>query len=305
MGAAQQMMTWNQPQNSAAVGFFTGPSAAMVAAAESAKAQIQCAYIMAMQCRRSYFEAEAAIVKACENPLFAEKVEYALPRAGTTIKGPTIRLAELIRREWRNIYTTERVMHDDERQMIIQVTAIDLETNSIETAEIIVPKTVERQYLRNGQEPLSERENSRGEKVYTVKATESEIDMTRKALISKALRNAIFRLVPAELVQKAIATARATIKKADKTDPKDATRRLIYCFEEQGVTLAEIENYIGHGLEKSTSADVKKLREVYRQLLDGSATWDELTGGDKNEAVDELNKLADDPAGAEKAEAAE
>lgn len=281
-----------QAQNNS-VGFMTGPSAAMVAAAESAKAQIQCAYMMALQCPRSYFAAEQAVVKACENPLFAEKVEYKLPRGGTTISGPTIRLAELIRREWRNIFTTERVMHDDERQMIVQVTAMDLETNSIETAEVVIPKTVERRYVKDGQEIISERENSLGKKVYTVRATDSEVDMMRKAMISKALRNAIFRLVPAELVQIALATARQTIQTADAKDPKEAIRRLIFCFEEQGVSIDKIEKEIGHTLEKANTADVKKLRGLYKQMLNG-ASWDDLTNPEpQNAAIDELNAKAE------------
>lgn len=281
-----------QAQNNS-VGFMTGPSAAMVAAAESAKAQIQCAYMMALQCPRSYFAAEQAVVKACENPLFAEKVEYKLPRGGTTISGPTIRLAELIRREWRNIFTTERVMHDDERQMIVQVTAMDLETNSIETAEVVIPKTVERRYVKDGQEIISERENSLGKKVYTVRATDSEVDMMRKAMISKALRNAIFRLVPAELVQIAIATARQTIQTADAKDPKEAIRRLIFCFEEQGVSIDKIEKEIGHTLEKANTADVKKLRGLYKQMLNG-ASWDDLTNPEpQSAAIDELNAKAE------------
>lgn len=287
---ANNMMV--QAQNNS-IGFMTGPSAAMVAAAESAKAQIQCAYMMALQCPRSYFAAEQAVVKACENPLFAEKVEYKLPRGGTTISGPTIRLAELIRREWRNIFTTERVMHDDERQMIVQVTAMDLETNSIETAEVVIPKTVERRYVKDGQEIISERENSLGKKVYTVRATDSEVDMMRKAMISKALRNAIFRLVPAELVQIAIATARQTIQTADAKDPKEAIRRLIFCFEEQGVSIDKIEKEIGHTLEKANTADVKKLRGLYKQMLNG-ASWDDLTNPEpQNAAIDELNAKAE------------
>lgn len=287
---ANNMMV--QAQNNS-VGFMTGPSAAMVAAAESAKAQIQCAYMMALQCPRSYFAAEQAVVKACENPLFAEKVEYKLPRGGTTISGPTIRLAELIRREWRNIFTTERVMHDDERQMIVQVTAMDLETNSIETAEVVIPKTVERRYVKDGQEIISERENSLGKKVYTVRATDSEVDMMRKAMISKALRNAIFRLVPAELVQIALATARQTIQNADAKDPKEAMRRLIFCFEEQGVSIDKIEKEIGHTLEKANTADVKKLRGLYKQMLNG-ASWDDLTNPEpQNAAIDELNAKAE------------
>lgn len=287
---ANNMMV--QAQNNS-VGFMTGPSAAMVAAAESAKAQIQCAYMMALQCPRSYFAAEQAVVKACENPLFAEKVEYKLPRGGTTISGPTIRLAELIRREWRNIFTTERVMHDDERQMIVQVTAMDLETNSIETAEVVIPKTVERRYVKDGQEIISKRENSLGKKVYTVRATDSEVDMMRKAMISKALRNAIFRLVPAELVQIAIATARQTIQTADAKDPKEAIRRLIFCFEEQGVSIDKIEKEIGHTLEKANTADVKKLRGLYKQMLNG-ASWDDLTNPEpQNAAIDELNAKAE------------
>lgn len=281
-------------QNGGMMGFFSGPSAAMVAAAESAKAQIQCAYMMALQCPRSYFKCEAEVLEACENPAFAEKVEYALPMGGQTITGPTIRLAELIRRCWRNIYTTERVMHDDDRQTIIQVTAIDLETNSIETAEVIAPKTVERRRVKAGQEVLCERENSNGDKVYIVRGTDAENDRLRKSLCSKALRNAIFRLVPAEIVQKAMAAARATLRRADAQDPKDATRRLIACFDELGVSIEQIETFIGHGLEKSTKTDVKKLREVYRGMQ-GGATWNELTETETTDRdkADKLNGITE------------
>ena len=294
MGNTANMMTTMQGAPGGAMGFFTGPSAAMVAAAESAKAQIQCAYIMAMQCPRSYFQAEAAVIEACQNPDFAEKVEYKLPVGGTTITGPTIRLAELVRRCWRNIYTTERVMHDDDRQTIIQVTAIDLETNSIETAEVIAPKTVERKRVKAGQEIIGERQNSYGEKVFIVSATDAEADKIRKALCAKALRNAIFRLVPSEIVKKAMDTARETIRRADAQDPKDATRRLIACFDEQGVSIEQVEAYIGHTLDKTTKTDVKKLRDCYR-AMQGGAKWEEITEPEITEKAknDRLNEIAD------------
>src|SRR5574340_473106 len=117
---------------------------AAIAAAEGAKARIQAAYIMAMQKPRSYDDARSRILEACRRPLFAERVEYAKPVGGRTIKGPSVRFAELALREWQNVLTETQVIYEDDEIRRIRVMVFDLETNSQFSKDIQIRKTVER-----------------------------------------------------------------------------------------------------------------------------------------------------------------
>src|SRR5574343_7946 len=103
---------------------------AAVAAAESAKARIQAAYIMAMQKPRSEEQARQRILAACKRPQFASRVEYSKPIAGTKIKGPSIRFAELALREWGNIDSDIFVMFEDAQTKRIKIRLLDCETNA-------------------------------------------------------------------------------------------------------------------------------------------------------------------------------
>jgi hypothetical protein len=115
-------------QNERAVQIDADPAA--VAAAETAKARIQSAYIMAMQRPRNEDQARVRILEACKRPAFAARVEFSKPVAGRRSKGPSIRFAELALREWSNIISDVQVVHEDEKIRRVKITAIDLETNA-------------------------------------------------------------------------------------------------------------------------------------------------------------------------------
>ena len=145
-----------------------------IAMAESQKAMIQSAYIVAMQRPRNIDQARFRILKACQRPLFAEKVEYSKPVGGTAIKGPSIRFAELAIREWGNVRVETQTIYDDEITRRVKVIVIDLESNTSFGKEITFQKTEERR-SKKGRKVISERINSWGDKIYIVKATEDEI----------------------------------------------------------------------------------------------------------------------------------
>ena len=68
---------------------------AAVAAATSAKARIESAFMIALHKPRNVDQSRDRILHACKRPTFAEKVEFAKPVGGKTIKGPSVRFAEL------------------------------------------------------------------------------------------------------------------------------------------------------------------------------------------------------------------
>jgi hypothetical protein len=68
----------------------------------------------------------------------AQECVYALPRAGKAIKGPSIRLAEVIQGQWGNNRVGTRIVHVDRIEKYVEAEGVfhDLETNSATTARV-------------------------------------------------------------------------------------------------------------------------------------------------------------------------
>lgn len=277
-------------QNTPSSIMYADPAA--VAAAENAKARIQSAYIMAMQRPRNYDMARVNILKACRRPDFAEKVEYSKPVGnGKSIIGPSVRFAELALREWGNIYYENQVIYDDENVRRTRVTVIDLETNTTYGKEIQLTKTVERRNPSD-REILGERTNSEGKKIYIVKATEDEVITRESALVSKALRNEGLRLIPQEIVEESVATARSTVSSRDATDPDAARKKLIDMFFSVNVSPADLEKYLKHPIAQTTTSELQELRTIYTAIRDGESHWSEYTR--KQEETDAPKSVPND-----------
>ena len=63
---------------------------------------------------------------------------YALPRGGKPIRGPSIRMAEIIASQWGNCRTGARVVHVDRAEKFVEAEGVfhDLETNMATTARV-------------------------------------------------------------------------------------------------------------------------------------------------------------------------
>lgn len=249
---------------------------AAVAAAEAAKARIQSAYIMAMQRPRDVDVSRDRILKACKRPMFAEKVEFSKPVGGKQIKGPSIRFAELALREWGNILSDVQVLYEDDNVRRCRVLVIDLETNASFSKEIQVTKTVERKSVKD-REIVGERINTNNEKVFIVKATDEELQNKEAALISKALRNEGLRIIPSDIIDESIETAKATLAAKDREDPDAARKKILDAFSEIGVKPKDLEKYLGHKTDTLNPKELADLRSIYRAIKDGEATWMDYT----------------------------
>lgn len=250
--------------------FSSDPAA--IAAAETAKARIQSAYIMAFQKPRNEDDARDRILHACKRPGFAERVEFNKPVGGRQIKGPSIRFAELALREWENILTETQVLYEDDFIRRIKVIVTDLETNASHSKEIQINKTVERRKA-NGREVVGERTNTANQKVFIVKATEDELYNKEAALISKALRNEGLRLIPSDITDEAIEAARQTLRNRDAQDPDAAKKKILDAFSSIGVKPRDLERYLKHKTDTLTPAELEDLRGIYRAIRDGEARW--------------------------------
>lgn len=272
--------TLQYPQQSQAMGIH---DPAIVAAAESVKAQIQASYMVALSRPRNMDQARTRILANCKRPMFAERVEYNKP-IGKGIKGPSIRFAELAIREWGNIRIDTQVIFEDDFYRRTKVTVIDLESNSSFSKDVQVAKTVERKSKKD-REVLGERLNSYNETVYIVKATDDEIHNKEAAMISKVIRNEGLRLIPSDIIDEAIETARDTLTRRDKEDPDASRKRLLDAFVEIGVEPKDIETYLGHSTKMLQPSELADLRGIYRAIKDGDAKWSDYLEKDQTEST--------------------
>ena len=251
-----------------------GTELAATASAAMAKAEIESAYIMALKKPRKWADVRSKIIAACERPVFAEKAEYAKPMGKDKISGPSIRFAETVIQAAGNIKTSATVIYDDENIRKVHVQVIDLENNISYGKEITLQKTVERSFLKQGQEPLATRLNSSGKMVYIVPATEDELLVKQAAQESKIIRTCGLRMIPQDIVEEAMEVARATRKK--NIDPKAETNKILDAFNKLGVKPSDVSSYLKKPVEQIVAADIDDLRQIYTAIKDGDARWSDF-----------------------------
>lgn len=265
------------PQNGAALTPIIETAAAGVAA--QMEASIRARYALAIRQPRDIDVVRGKILKACARPTFAKSARYSLPRGGKKIEGPSIRFAEEVARSLGNVSIESMVVHDDAERRIIRVTVVDVEANLPLSSDVVVEKFVERNQLRQGQEALSSRMNSAGRVVYRIPADEGELVVKQAALTSKALRNLVLRILPADVLEEAMDVCIATMRNEDAKDPEEARKKLLDAFASVGVKPADLKAYVGADLEQIDSATRQELRDLFTALKEGHTSWPEIMEG--------------------------
>jgi len=149
-----------------------------------ARAEVDQQIATARALPRSISRAVANILSlATLDPESAEECIYALPRAGKAIKGPSIRLAEIVAGQWGNCRVGARVVHVDRLEKYVEAEGVfhDLETNTATTSRV--------------RRRLSDRKGRL--------LSEDMIVVTGNAACSIAKRNAILGGVPRAVWRKA------------------------------------------------------------------------------------------------------
>ena len=259
---------------------MTGETAATAAAA-TARALVEARFIMAMRRPRDWDDVRSKIMRSIERPGFAGKAgqdtrpgeAWFRKPIGAGVEGFSIRFAEECLRALGNIDVRPTVTYDDAAKRVVDVMVMDLESNICFTSSVVVPKTVERASLKEGETALSMRLNSKNRPVYTRAATEDEILQTQNVLISKIMRNEILRLVPGDV----LADARARIieiRQGDAASNPDGVRKEVAdAFAALNVPPSGLKQLLGHELAGATPAELADLRALYKAIREGSTTW--------------------------------
>lgn len=240
-----------------------------------ARAEIEARYVMALRNRRRILDVRDRILAACERTRFARAALYSKPMGGSKITGLSIRFAEEAFRDTPNLDRIASVVYDDREKRIIRVILIDLETNNSWKTDVTVEKTVERKNAKDRQ-VLSVRTNSSGGKTYTVVATDDEMLAKQNALISKAERTLVLKMLPGDIQEEARDTIEAALRRDHDADPTQNVKRHADAFAGIGVKPSELEAYLGHDLAKITAAEAADLEGLYNSLKSGDTNWAEV-----------------------------
>ena len=243
-------------------------TSALVAAAQ---ASVNARFIMAMQRPRAWEEVRVRLLKECDRPGFAKVARYNKP-IGKGVRGPSIRFAEACFRLAGNLDAPVTTTFEDREKRILHLVCIDLETNASHSADITIEKTVERRD-KTDRVVVAERTNKKGDIVYVVEATEDELLNKQNALVSKALRTLVLRLIPGDIVDEGQNRCIEVVANRDAKDPAGARKDMVDAFAEIGIFPIDLAAFLGHALEQMQPAELRDLRDAYATVRDGEATW--------------------------------
>ena len=225
-----------------------------------ARAEIDQQVATAKRYPRSIARAQRAIFELVTiDEESAKECNYALPRGGKPITGPSIRLAEIIASEYGNNRTGARIVHVDRVEKYVEAEGvyIDLESNAATTARVrtrIVDK-------------------------YGKLYSDDMIIVTGNAVCSKAKRNAILAGVPKAVWRKAYEAALATIKGDIKT-LSERREAMLKAFAAFGVKPEQIFTALDiGGIDDVGIDEIALLTGMHAALKSGEETVESMFRG--------------------------
>jgi hypothetical protein len=224
---------------------------ALAAVPESREvAEIQAAMTIAQRFPRDVETCKAKILKECERVELAEVAEYEYPRGGTEISGASIRLAEVLAINWKNLKCDTRELDNTGGKSVVETRAWDLENNVQSSKSFTVSH---RRSTRSGGYDLTDPRD-----IYETVANNA----------SRRLRACILAVIPGDVIQAARAKCEDTLSKSILNLP-EAIDNAVRAFERFGITPEMIEKTLGRSLQAATKRNVIRLRRIYASLIDG------------------------------------
>jgi hypothetical protein len=236
------------------------PNSSVEVESNRAIQEVQAALIIAKKFPRDTTAAHSRIIESCKRMTLAKAAMYSYPRAGTTVTGPSIRLAEVLAQNYGNM---EFGMRELERRngsvgfpgsSKVQAFCWDKESNTIKKLEFDVEHAIG---LKGGKKKILTDPRDIYEKV----ANEG----------ARRVRACILAIIPSDIVESAVKQCRTTIAKGDGEPLVDRIRKMVVAFKDIGVNQPMIEEKIGHAIDLTTPEEIVDLTAVYTSIKDKQA----------------------------------
>lgn len=222
------------------------------AAAESSRAvaEVQAALLIARMNPRDQRAAMDRILNSCTRPSLASSAIYSYSRGGSEISGASIRLAECVAQQWGNMQFGIRELSNKGGKSEVQAFAWDVETNTRREVTFTVP------HIRSTRKGSYKLEDPRD--IYELVANQG----------ARRLRACILAVIPGDVIEAAVEQCERTLQTTADVTP-EGIKKMIDSFSEFGVTKQMIEDFCGCHADAINSAQIVRLKKVYRSIRDG------------------------------------
>lgn len=248
-----------------------GAGQAMVVSRAATEAQA--AMFLAKNFPRDTDSCVERVVQACKRRFLAEVCQYEYPKGGSMVRGPSIRLIEVIAQCWGNVdfgfVELERsVGRDGVGFSVVQAYAVDLEHNVRRVTQCTVRHW--RDDKGRGHAVTSERE------IYELVANYAQ----------RRVRMCLSAILPNDVVEMAVSECMKTLETTIPDTPLGKrVERMVEMYEHYGVKVSDIEKQIGHNLQAITETELSKLGRIYVSIRDGVAPADKYFASMKKKST--------------------
>lgn len=274
--AAQGVSMQEQPRHESGNAIAANAEARVVA---EVKAQV----LMARQFPRDPSVAVDNILRECQRPTLADAAVYTFPRGKETVTGPSIRLAEVLARNWGNntfgLEVLERKpgIGNSPGVSIMRAFAWDLETNTY------ISRQFELKHWRSTRTGGYALKDDRD--IYELEAN----------MGSRRMRACILQMIPGDVTAMAVGACRKTAISGLSASMKDPNQRqriitgTVKVYAKMGIPQEDLENYLNAKVDDWNADHMQRLKELKMSIDDGVLSIGELfphlAGGDKNETI--------------------
>lgn len=232
-------------------------------AAAKEQHEIQSAIIIAKRFPRDEDACFQKLMKAASRPSFAEDAAYSFPRGDTDVTGPSVNLAREAARIWGNIRYGLYIVRDDDGSRLIRGWCWDVETNMKNEFDDDFKKLIQR------------KDKNTKETKWIICDDERELRELTNRRGAILVRNAILQNLPKDLIEDALFQCRKTLEASAGDNPEGMRKRLLVDFGSINITVAQLEQKLGHPFAQSTPKEIAQLRSVCKSIQDGNTTWAE------------------------------
>lgn len=239
-----------------------------------AVAEAQGKLVIAKQFPRNEQLAYAKAMEACKRKSLAEKAMYSYPRSGSTVSGPSIRLAEELARCWGNIDFGIKELSQKDGESEMQAYCWDMETNTMSSQTFVVAHVRD---TKKGQVKLTEQRD-----IYENNAN----------MAGRRLRARILAVLPPDLVEAAVNECKKTLAGNNDIPLIDRVNKMVVAFGKFGIKIDAIERRLNRKIDTMNNEDISEYIGIYNSLKDGNSSvsdwFDVKLNADKSDEITEI-----------------
>ena len=234
--------------------------------------EVQASLVIAKKFPRNIAQAYTDLIDECKITSLAEEAQYTYPRGGMKVTGASIRLAEVLARNYENITLGFKELSRDSIKGESEVEAFcwDLQKN------VKITRTFKVGHFRDSR--------AKGKQRLT---DDRDINEMISNQAQRRVRACILSVIPKHFQEDAINQCNATLGSSD-IPLSERVKKLSVAFDAEGVTVEMIETRLKHSLDAINEDELVGLRGIYKSMKDGMSNredWFEFSAIRSNAAV--------------------